>query len=229
MRLFAWLLVVPALGLAPAASATLEGSASVVDGDTLRIGAETVRLEGIDAPEARQRCRDGAGRGYRCGARASEALGMLVRRGVAACRGEERDRYGRLLAVCEVAGVELNAAMVRGGWALAFRRYSEAYVGVEGDAARAGRGLWSGRFEEPWAWRAANARPVIRSARPQPVLHTTAAAPCRIKGNVSASGRIYHLPGSRHYAETRIDAGRGERWFCSEAEARAAGWRAARG
>ena len=49
---------------------------------------------------------------------------------------------------------------------------------------------------------------------------------CRIKGNISWSGeRIYHLPGGEFYNVTRINAARGERWFCTEAEARAAGWR----
>ena len=49
-----------------------------------------------------------------------------------------------------------------------------------------------------------------------------------IKGNISGNGRIYHMPGQYDYARTRINTGKGERWFCSEAEARAAGWRAAK-
>jgi hypothetical protein len=52
---------------------------------------------------------------------------------------------------------------------------------------------------------------------------------CRIKGNVSNSGRIYHLPGSGSYARTTIDESEGERWFCTPEEAEAAGWRAAEG
>jgi hypothetical protein len=52
---------------------------------------------------------------------------------------------------------------------------------------------------------------------------------CRIKGNINMSGeRIYHLPGHPYYDETRIDLARGERWFCSEEQARAAGWRKSR-
>ena len=52
---------------------------------------------------------------------------------------------------------------------------------------------------------------------------------CNIKGNVSTQGeRIYHVPGDKYYDETRISASHGERWFCSEEEARAAGWRRAR-
>ena len=57
-------------------------------------------------------------------------------------------------------------------------------------------------------------------------LPTTAG--CRIKGNISQNGRIYHVPGSPSYEQTKIDESKGERWFCSEAEARAAGWRAPR-
>lgn len=52
---------------------------------------------------------------------------------------------------------------------------------------------------------------------------------CNIKGNVSTQGeRIYHVPGQKYYADTRISASHGERWFCSEEEARAAGWRRSR-
>lgn len=52
---------------------------------------------------------------------------------------------------------------------------------------------------------------------------------CDIKGNISIKSgeRIFHVPGQRDYAETRISPGKGERWFCSEADARAAGWRKA--
>ena len=48
---------------------------------------------------------------------------------------------------------------------------------------------------------------------------------CLIKGNISENGRIYHVPGSRYYERTKIDEAKGERWFCTEEEARAAGWR----
>jgi endonuclease YncB( thermonuclease family) len=52
---------------------------------------------------------------------------------------------------------------------------------------------------------------------------------CRIKGNIGSSGKVYHVPGSPGYAKTQIDGSKGERWFCTEDEARAAGWRAPRG
>jgi hypothetical protein len=63
-----------------------------------------------------------------------------------------------------------------------------------------------------------------------PLLGNGTSASCNIKGNVSiATGeRIYHVPGQRYYEETRVSQQHGERWFCSEREAREAGWRRSR-
>lgn len=69
------------------------------------------------------------------------------------------------------------------------------------------------------------------SSAPAVLPHAAAApakGPCLIKGNISESGKIYHLPGSDWYERTEINTRKGERWFCTETEARAAGWRAAR-
>ena len=66
--------------------------------------------------------------------------------------------------------------------------------------------------------------PSIRSA----VATLVAWQGCTIKGNLSENGDIYHMPGDERYAETRIDTSRGEQWFCTAAEAEAAGWRRAR-
>jgi hypothetical protein len=108
--------------------------------------------------------------------------------------------------------------LVREGAAFAFHRYSADYVDAEKEAVIAGRGIWAGEAEPPEELRAA-ARATAGSEVPEG---------CSIKGNISPAGRIYHLPGQADYAATRIDPSRGERWFCSEAEARAAGWRRAR-
>lgn len=191
----------------------LDGPVRVIDGDTLEISGERVRLFGIDAPERDQRCTDAAGRPWACGARATEALRDLTKGRAVRCSGEEQDRYGRLVARCAVAGRDLGAAMVRDGMAFAYRRYSLDYVAEEGQAKAAKRGIWAGTAENPAAVRA-GARPV--QAAPKG---------CAIKGNISSRGRIYHLPDDRSYAETRINTATGERWFCTEAEARAAGWR----
>ena len=87
-------------------------------------------------------------------------------------------------------------------------------------AKSARRGLWRGAFVPPWDWR--------RGKRLQGAV-VTGTGECRIKGNIGRTGaRIYHVPGGRSYDRTRIDTSKGERWFCTEAQAEAAGWRRAR-
>ena len=205
--------------LAPsAARAVLAGVATVRDGDSIEIHGQAIRLYGVDAPEARQVCqRDGTE--WRCGQAAAHALAEHIGRRPVTCRQRDRDRYGRPVAVCLSAGEDVSAWLAREGWALAYRRYASDYVAEEATAQAAKRGLWSGTFTPPWEWRERQREQAALSSGRVP-------GACRIKGNVSRNGsRIYHLPGDRGYAETRIDPARGERWFCSEAEARAAGWR----
>lgn len=211
-----------ALGLVfPALAQVLEGRARVVDGDTLEIAGVTVRLHGIDAPEAGQPCTR-AGRAWDCGGWAAGTLAELIGGRSVACRGVDTDRYGRTVAVCRAGRVDLNAEMVRIGAAFAYREFSLDYVEAEKDALFAERGIWSGEVELPAVYRA-NLRAAAAAANER-----TSPPGCQIKGNISGSGRIYHMPGQENYADTRIDERRGERWFCSEAEARAAGWRRAR-
>ena len=104
------------------------------------------------------------------------------------------------------------------GLAFAYRRYSMDYDLDEKAAAVNDRGLHANRVQVPSEYRAARAN-VAQHSR----------SDCAIKGNISSKGvRIYHMPGQEHYGLTRISAAKGERWFCSEAEAQAAGWRRAR-
>lgn len=201
--------------------AVVAGPARAVDGDTLVLtlpgGALRVRLHGIDAPEMAQSCRDAAGASRACGAEAAAAMTRLTAGREVRCASQGELSYDRLVAVCTAGGHDLGAAMVRQGHAWASRRFSLAYVDDERAAEAAGRGIWQGAAVRPWMWR--------KGAR----LAAATGEGCAIKGNVSSNGRIYHLPGSREYARTRISTAKGERWFCTEAEARAAGWRAPRG
>lgn len=209
----------------PALAAGVEGRATVVDGDTIAVdGAEhRIRLWGIDAPEGRQTCDDATGKRYLCGSGSAEALARLIgRNGRVACEERDRDRYNRIVAVCTINGRDINAEMVRQGWAVDYIQYSDgAYADQEAEARDAKRGLWAGAFVMPWDWRAGKRLPSEGGDE--------AERDCAIKGNISNSGRIYHMPGSLNYERTRIDESRGERWFCSEGEAKAAGWRAPRG
>jgi hypothetical protein len=135
------------------------------------------------------------------------------------CQEEDRDRYGRIVAIYQANGREINAELIRQGWALEYKQYSDGrYANEEAEARKAKRGLWAGNFVEPWDWR--------RGVRLAPEASTESERKCPIKGNISSSGKIYHMPGSRNYDRTVIDEASGERWFCTENEARAAGWRA---
>lgn len=210
----------------------IEGRARVTDGDTLRVAGERVRLEGMDAPETDQTCLDAAGRDYPCGLRATEAMRALAEGRRVACEGPGRDPWGRLIARCATEDGDLGEAMVRAGWALAFRRFSEDYVPAEAAARRAGAGMWAGDFTPPWDHRT-EARQLSRAgadpAEAAKLEGDDRPEGCDIKGNISANGRIYHLPGSAHYDRVTVRTDLGQRWFCSEDEARAAGWRPSRG
>lgn len=211
-----------AVGLMAAAPATLTGPAQVVDGDTFSVGAERVRLWGVDAPEGRQVCQDAQGRDYACGDVARDQLVRLIGGRAVRCEVKDRDPYGRAVSRCLAGTTDLGEALVRAGWAVDYAQFSRgAYARTEADARQARRGLWAGRFETPSLWRAD-----ARHAQPSPA--APPASGCVIKGNINAKGRrIFHIPGQQDYAATRIDASRGERWFCSAAEAVAAGWTAA--
>ena len=190
---------------------------------SIRGQSARIRLYGVDTPEGQQTCENAAGKRYLCGSRAADALSALIgRNGRVSCQEEDRDRYGRIVAVCQANGRDINAELIRQGWALEYKQYSDGrYSGDEAEAREAKRGLWAGKFVEPWDWR--------RGERLASEASKGSDRKCAIKGNISNSGKIYHMPGSRSYAKTDIDESSGERWFCTEDEARAAGWRAPRG
>lgn len=205
---------------AAAAAAEPQGVARATDGDTLMVGRVKVRLHGIDAPELGQSCAAAGGGAWDCGAAAAARLDALVVGRAVTCAARELDAYGRVIATCSSDGADLGARMVGEGLAWAYVRFSDDYRAAEAEARAAGRGVWQAETETAWDWRSRATTPVASRAAP---------ADCTIKGNITADGeRIYHMPGSRWYARTVIDEGRGEAWFCSEAEAEAAGWRAAR-
>jgi|SRR5262245_1257273 len=129
-------------------------SVQVVDGDSLKAGAEQIRLIGIDAPELRQTCRDAQGRGWQCGRAAKTRLAELVSKGNVACTQHGKDRYGRTLAVCSVGDIaDVGEVLVREGYAVNFALSSSGYPAAERDAQSARRGLWQGEFERPQDWR----------------------------------------------------------------------------
>jgi len=242
---------------APVAPAWIEGAARIVDGDTIDVAGTRIRLEGIDAPEAGQSCNRRDGGTWDCGTEATRVLTSLINGSAVQCAVEGRDVYGRALGTCFLAlrtespqrrasitegairaespqrrasitegairaespqrRASVNAEMVRRGFAWAFVKYSNTYVSEEAAARQAQSGIWQA------ATRTASDHRATRW------VSASEAAPdgCAIKGNISHSGRIYHMPWSPWYAKVVMRADKGTRWFCSEAEALAAGWRAA--
>ena len=190
---------------------------ALIWGIQVEIHGQRIRFHGIDAPESRQTCVAGD-EVWRCGQQASLALSDFIGPSPVTCEERGTDRYGRTIATCYVHGEDIEAWMVLNGWALAYRQYSLDYVGEEAAAKDAQAGVWSGEFVLPWAWR--------RGERLQASPAPDSAGGCTIKGNISSSGEgIYHVPGGQYYDRTKINTATGERWFCSEAEAVAAGWR----
>lgn len=204
-------------GLSNAVLAGPDGRVRVIDADTIAVGGQTVRIFGIDAPEADQTCTRPDGSTWACGAWATEQVRAAYEGRRVACEAIERDRYDRIVARCFAGGADIAMRIVRSGWATAYQRFAMDYVEAEKEAVIAARGIFSGRMQQPGDFRQNGG-----------VAAVAAPAGCAIKGNISNSGRIYHMPGQENYNRTRIDTSRGERWFCSQAEARAAGWRAAR-
>ena len=218
MRCWGAIVFAVAVLLSPSVGAQeISAQPRVIDGDTLAIDGTRVRLFGIDAPERGQPCRDGGD----CGAEATAYLVRLIDGRAVRCTQEDIDQYGRLVGTCFAGSTDLNRALVRAGHAVPYLEFSRRY---EGDAVAAPR------FSSPASYRrASRVRPRNSGGRTTETLAAPRDGECTIKGNISSRGeRIYHLPGSRSYAATRIDPSRGERWFCSARAAENAGWRAVR-
>lgn len=209
-------LILVALLFAAPACASPDGTIHVIDADTLDVGGVRVRLHGIDAPEMGQPCMAN-GQEWDCGAWVRNAVVASYEGRYARCSQVDIDRYNRVVARCSVNGQDMGGAIVRAGLAWAYRQYSDAYDLDEKAAAITGQGLWGVQIEPPAQYRAT-----------QTATQNAPTGDCVIKGNISSNGRIYHVPGNQNYDRTSINTANGERWFCTESEARAAGWRAAR-
>lgn len=200
------------------------GDVRVVDGDTLDIDGQRYRLNGIDAPERGQNCVQKAGL-WNCGSAAANRVATMLRQGQVACKtlGPDPAYPERMIGHCTVDGQDIGAHLIAAGLAWAYRdylseypAYTGSYLQLETEAKARGLGIWSGDNPAPWEFR--RARWTVEAQ--------TAPEGCAIKGNISDE-KIYHMPWDRSYERTRISRAKGERWFCSEAEAEAAGWRRA--
>jgi micrococcal nuclease len=222
----------PTLTLPPAISATASVSCipehtrrdpafvqRVLDGDSIEADIRgvvfVVRYLGTASPDSKL---DPAG----ADAAAAQNRTWVAGRTVTLIRDvSDVDRYGRLLRYVLAEDVFVNERLVRGGFSrMTLAAPDLSCEKIFSDAEQAARNLRSG----VWRVSAAERTKTALSACVGACL--TPSPGCRIKGNINAKGeKIFHLPGARGYAQTIIEPAKGERWFCSEAEAVEAGWR----
>lgn len=209
-------------GASGAFGQTIEGRAAVLTGDVLRIGETEIRLAGIEAPEMGQICSRPGNRRWRCGRDARSALVRSVRGETVSCSVSGQDDRGRALGRCFAGDEDIARSLVREGHVFARTGLFAKYAAEEDAARDANAGLWRGEAERPSEYRAKAAE---RLAKAWEEAKKTAPDGCPIKGRIQSGRRKYYvLPGTADYPRIRIRTRRGERWFCTEEEAQAAGW-----
>jgi endonuclease YncB( thermonuclease family) len=191
------------------------GRPSVVAGDVLKVAGTTVRLSGIEAPERTQLC--GGASKWRCAEAAQSALSKVISGRSVRCRLRGTDSAGRPIGYCSIDSVDINADLVRQGYAFAEGGTSSRYGALEKDARNAKAGMWIADIQRPAEYRAKAWEEAKRRAPDG----------CPIKGQVTGTERVYVLPGTPAYERLRVQTARGDRWFCSEQDAASAGFKAA--
>ena len=142
----------------------ISGIAQVIDGDTIRIKKNKIRLFGIDAPEKNQQCQKPwlsisfltLNKNYQCGKISTDRLKIKINNKFIMCKSRNKDRYNRFIAECFKDKTNINKWMVSSGYAVAYRKYSKKFVSQENLAKKDKLGLWAGTFEMPWDWRKNN-------------------------------------------------------------------------
>jgi endonuclease YncB( thermonuclease family) len=195
----------------------LEGRATALTGDSLRVAGTDVVLDGIEAPEASQSCKRANGGAWRCGAAAKETLAGLIRGKRINCEilgeGDVAKR-----ARCHLGEKDLAEVLVRQGHVFAHGGFWSTYAGVQDEAQTEKLGLWDGEAERPQEFRDKRWQEAKEKAPDG----------CPIKGPIRSGARTYVLPWSLSYDSIKLRTSRGERWFCSESEAAEAGWKRGR-
>jgi len=201
-------------GTAPTAS-EISGRATAITGDLMRVGGKLVRLDGVEAPAPSQPCYRSNGRRWGCAAAARAGLRKIVRRKAVTCTPSGKGESGYVLARCVIDGTkDVAAELVRNGHVFATSSFFNSLSSEEDEARNAKAGIWQGEVARPQEWREHAWADAKRDAPDG----------CPIKGLVRASSKQYELPWFADYGRAKVRTERGERWFCSEDEAKAAGF-----
>jgi endonuclease YncB( thermonuclease family) len=217
----------------------------VRDGRTIQLAEATYTLDGIDAPEFDQICIDEHADTWACGVAARDQLTSLIGGHQVHCEDLGADSSSRKqhLGVCTVEGepISLNQLLVRQGYALNSDPSAKGRFGDDEAAAKENRlGLWKGCFVAPQEFRHRRKDGTLlggscradKDREIRDVLfpdHPAMPSGCSIKGKLAIRARvtgnvgIYQMQGCRNYPALA----KPDRWFCSEEDAQAAGFRRA--
>jgi endonuclease YncB( thermonuclease family) len=227
-----------------AASPGRAAEAIITDGDTLLLDGTPYLLDGIDAPKTDQVCLDASDAVWACGIAARDQLKKLVGTRSVRCEGKDYDTAyrNRRLGLCWVEGeaMSMNQWLVREGWAVSNEPAAKGrFKADEDDARNNGRGLWKGCFARPQERPSratarllgstcgrivtAKTRDILVPATPSMPAGCTIKGKFAVRAHVTGHIGIYHLESCRSYARTKGP----DRWFCSEDEAQAQGFRKA--
>ena len=136
-------------------SKTIIGKARIIDGDTIHIKNNKIRLHGIDAPETTQTCKIDLQDWY-CGKQSTAELKKIINNQSVECQVSDIDIYDRYVAICSTIKTNLNKWMVKNGWAIAYRYYSTDYILEEKYARENKLGIWKSEFLKPYQYRKNN-------------------------------------------------------------------------
>tara|TARA_Y100000588_G_C14036768_1_gene831080 strand:- start:514 stop:1014 length:501 start_codon:yes stop_codon:yes gene_type:complete len=140
------------LGTSVQSQQLIKGKAKVIDGDTIHIGNNKIRLHGIDAPETNQTCTID-NEIWKCGIESTKVLKNFILEKEVHCEIFNVDKYKRFIGKCFINKKDINQYMVKNGWAIAYRYYSEDYINEENTAKEKKLGIWKGLFIEPYIFR----------------------------------------------------------------------------
>jgi endonuclease YncB( thermonuclease family) len=187
-----------------AGAGTLTGTATVIDGDTMKVGKVTVRINGIDAAELGQKCNLQAGGKWACDEAAADRLAELVQGESVECEALGNDPHGRIIATCFVGGIDVGRQLVEDGLAWAFIRYDDVYAKLEAVVSGAAIGIWQHPSEPPWDYRADRWERAAEAA-PRADAPSKVISMARVSASITRRGRL----GTREPRSTRAPESNG--------------------